>query len=59
MSVLQDIFRNHYEEMIYTLHPRQSVVEIVDKKINCGNPSLSGAMYGCQKSAMHPLYTIY
>jgi len=31
MSVLQDIFRDHYEEMIYTLHPRQSVIENVDK----------------------------
>ena len=47
MSVLQDIFRDHYEEMIYTLHPRQSVIENVDKMINCGDPSFGGAMYGC------------
>ena len=31
MSILQDIFGDHYEEMIYTLHPRQSVIENVDK----------------------------
>ena len=31
MSILQDIFRDHYEEMIYTLHPRDSVIENVDK----------------------------
>ena len=47
MSILQDIFRDHYEEMIYTLHPRQSVIDNVEKMINCGNPSFGGAMYGC------------
>lgn len=33
--------------MLYTLHPRSSVIENVDKMINCGNPSYGGAMYGC------------
>lgn len=47
MSILQDIFRDHYEEMIYTLHPRPSVIENVDKMINCGDPAFGGAMYGC------------
>lgn len=47
MSVLKDIFIDHYEEMIYTLHPRSSVIENVDKMINCGDPSFGGAMYGC------------
>ena len=47
MSILQDIFKDHYEEMIYTLHPRDSVIENVDKMINCGDPSFGGAMYGC------------
>ena len=47
MSVLQDIFKDHYEEMFYILHPRQSVIENVDKMINCGDPSYGGAMYGC------------
>lgn len=47
MSILQDIFKDHYEEMIYTLHPRQSVIENVDKMINCGDPSFGGAMYSC------------
>ena len=49
MSILQDIFRNHYEEMIYTLHPRQSVIENVDKMIRCGAPPFGGAMYGCPR----------
>lgn len=49
MSILQDIFRDHYEEMIYTLHPRASVIENVDKMINCGDPSFGGAMFGCPK----------
>ena len=47
MNILQDIFKDHYEEMIYILHPRASVIENVDKMINCGNPAFGGAMYGC------------
>ena len=47
MNILQKIFTDHYEEMIYTLHPRSSVIENVDKMINCGNPAFGGAMYGC------------
>ena len=47
MSILQDIFKDHYEEMIDTLHPRQSVIENVNKMIHCGDPAFGGAMYGC------------
>ena len=47
MNILQDIFRDHYEEMIYILHPRDSVIENVEKMINCDNPAFGGAMYGC------------
>ena len=36
MNILQTIFRNHYEEMLYILHPRQAVIDNVDKMINCG-----------------------
>lgn len=39
-NVLQDIFKDHYEEMLYILHPRKSVIENVDRMINCGDPSL-------------------
>ena len=46
-NILQDIFKDYYEEMIYTLHPRQSVIENVDRMINCGDPAFGGAMYGC------------
>lgn len=46
-NILQDIFRDHYEEIIYTLHPRATEVENIDKMINCGDPSFGGAMYGC------------
>ena len=47
MNILQKIFTNHYEEMLYILHPRESVTENVDKMLNCGDPSYGGAMYGC------------
>ena len=47
MNILQEIFNDYYEEMIYTLHPRKSVIENVDKMLHCGDPAFGGAMYGC------------
>ena len=47
MNILQKIFTDHYEEIKYTLHPRPSEMENIDKMINCGDPSFDGAMYGC------------
>jgi hypothetical protein len=47
MNILQKIFNDHYEEMLYILHPRQSVIENVNKMIHCGDNSYGGAMYGC------------
>jgi hypothetical protein len=35
--------------MLYILHPRQAVIENVNKMLNCGDPSYGGAMYGCSK----------
>ena len=45
MSILQDIFKDHYEEMIYLLNPHYSVIENVEKMIDCGNPAFGGPMY--------------
>ena len=47
MNILQNIFKDNYEEMIYTLHPRSAVIKNVNKMINCGDPAFGGAMYGC------------
>ena len=47
MNILQRIFADHYEEMIYQLHPRPVVVTNVDRMIHCGDPSFGGAMYVC------------
>ena len=47
MNILQKIFTDHYEEILYTLHPRDTEVENIDKMISCGDPSFGGAMYGC------------
>ena len=49
MNILQEIFTDHYEEIIYTLHPRDTEVENIDKMIHCGDPSFGGAMYGCPR----------
>ena len=48
-NILQKIFIDHYEEIKYSLHPRDSVMDNIDKMINCGDPSFGGAMYGCSK----------
>ena len=47
MNILQKIFTDHYEEIKYTLHPRNTEMENIDKMINCGDPSFGGAMYAC------------
>lgn len=47
MNILQEIFKDNYEVIQYTLHPRTVVMENISKMINCGDPSFGGAMYGC------------
>jgi len=47
MNILQRIFIDHFEEMIYLQHPRDSVIENVEKIIHCGDPAFGGAMYAC------------
>ena len=47
MNILQSIFTDYYEHIIYELHPRPAVIENVDKMIHCGDPSYVGTMYGC------------
>ena len=47
MNILQSIFTDYYEQMIYELHPRNAVIENVNKMIHCGDPSYGGAMFGC------------
>ena len=47
MNILQTIFNDYYEEIRYTLHPRPSVMENIEKMVNCGAPSYGGAMFGC------------
>ena len=47
MNKLQKIFLEHYEEMLYILHPRQAVIDNVNKMIHCGDSSYGGAMYHC------------
>ena len=47
MNILQKIFTDYYEEIKYTLHPRNTEMENIEKMIHCGDPSFGGAMYGC------------
>ena len=47
MNILQKIFNDYYEVIKYTLHPRDSAMENIDKMLNCGDPSFGGAMYAC------------
>lgn len=50
MNTLQSIFTDHYEEIIYTLHPHKTEVENIEKMIHCGDPSHGGSMFGCPVS---------
>lgn len=47
MNILQEIFKDNYEIIQYTLHPRDVEMENISKMINCGDPSFGGAMYAC------------
>ena len=47
MNILQKIFTDYYEEIKYTLHPRKSEMENIDKMINYADSSFGGAMYSC------------
>ena len=47
MNILQKILKEHYDEIVYILRPRKSIIENVNKMINCGDPSFGGALYGC------------
>lgn len=47
MNILQKIFTDYYEIIKYTLHPRATELENIEKMIHCGDPSRGGAMYGC------------
>lgn len=52
MNILQEIFRDHYEEIQYILHPRSIVMETIEKMIHCGDASYGGTMYGCPKCGL-------
>lgn len=46
-NVLQDIFTDYYEHIRYTLHPRKTELENIERMIHCGDPSYGGAMFSC------------
>ena len=47
MNILQKIFTDYYEEIQYTLHPRDVEMDNIDRMIHCGDPSYGGVMYSC------------
>lgn len=44
IDILQKIFKEHVEEVIYIQHPRDSVIENAEKIIYHGNPSCSDSI---------------
>ena len=40
MNILQSIFTDYYEHIIYQLHTRPAVIENVTKMIHCGESSI-------------------
>ena len=63
MNILQNIFTDYYEEILYTLHPRKTEMENIDKMINCGllpTPrNLQNAFDSICKKAGIPHYGIH
>lgn len=47
MNILQEIFNDYYEEIKYTLHPRDAEMENINKMLGCGDSSFGGAIYAC------------
>ena len=47
MNRLQDIFKDHYEEIKYILHPRNAVMSNIDRMLVCGDSKFGGAFFGC------------
>lgn len=47
MNILQEIFKDNYELIQYSLHPRDVVMENITKMIHCGDPDFGGAMFSC------------
>ena len=45
MNILQTIFTDYYEEIKYTLHPRETEMENIDKMLGCSDPSFGGIIY--------------
>lgn len=37
MNILQQIFKEHYEEIQYIPYPRPVVMENIEKMVNCGD----------------------
>ena len=46
-NILQTIFIDYYEHILYELHPRQTEVENISRMIHCGDPSYGGAFFAC------------
>lgn len=46
-NCIKEYLQQSTEEIKYTLHPRKSEMENIDKMINCGDSSFGGAMYSC------------
>lgn len=48
MNILQQIFIDHYEQIMILLKPRAAVVENIDRMIHCGDPDYGCAIYECK-----------
>lgn len=47
MNTIQTIFRDHYEEIIYSMHLRQTELDNITRLVECGDPDSGGALYCC------------
>ena len=47
-TTFQLIFFDHYEEIVYTLHPRPAEIDNIDRMLKCGDEDYGYAWYECK-----------
>lgn len=58
MNTIQTIFRDHYEEIIYSMHLRQTKLNNITRLVECGVPDSGGTLYAKKRAVAMSLKLI-
>ena len=58
MNTIQTIFRDHYEEIIYSMHLRQTELDNITRLVECGVPDSGGTLYAKKRAVAMSLKLI-